>query len=179
MTAMARAAVATAPTWYPVMIVVVARPLRPERVNSLTMAIAVGRQPPSPSPARKRSTPNTAAFGAKAHSSVKNENAVTAPISALRRPTTSVSVPMVSAPIIIPTRPMVITNVVPAPVSAHSSGRCRVVTTVPTTTRSKPSSSTAIQHSGATQWPPSRRSPRRCLASWVPLGGERGSTPGP
>jgi hypothetical protein len=134
------------------MIVVVARPLRPDRVNSLTIAIAVGRQPPSPSPARNRRTPNTTSLGAKAQSRVKNENEITAPISALRRPSRSVSVPMVSAPIIMPTRPMVITNVVPAPVSAHSSGFCRTGTTVPTTTRSKPSSRTAIQQSGATQF---------------------------
>ena len=45
---------------------VVARPLRPPRVNSLTIAIAVGRQPPRPIPARNRRTPKTAAFGANA-----------------------------------------------------------------------------------------------------------------
>src|SRR3712207_4011097 len=133
------------------MIVVVARPLRPERVNSLTIAIAVGRQPPRPTPARKRSTPKTVAFGATAHSRVNREKDATAPMRARRRPTRSVSVPMVSAPTIIPTRPTVITAVAPAPVRPYSSGRDSVGITVPTTTRSKPSSSTATQHSGATQ----------------------------
>ena len=142
---------ATAPTWYPVMIVVVARPLRPARVNSLTIAIAVGRQPPRPTPARKRSSAKTVAFGANAHSRVNSENDTTAPMSALRRPTRSVSVPMVSAPTIMPTSPMVTTAVAPVPDSARSSGVRSVGMTVPTTTRSKPSSRTAIQHSGATQ----------------------------
>ena len=58
---------------------------------------------------------------------------------------------MVRAPTIMPTSPMVMTAVAPLPESAHSSGVRSVGMTVPTTTRSKPSSRTAIQHSGATQ----------------------------
>ena len=72
--------------------------------------MAVGRQPPRPRPARNRSTPKAPGPGANAHSSVNSENEATAPISALRRPTTSVSVPMVRAPIVIPTRPTVVTS---------------------------------------------------------------------
>ncbi len=74
-----------------------------------------------------------------------------APMRAFRRPTRSESVPTVSAPIIMPTRPIVMTNVAPVGVSPHSSGSDSVGTTVPTTTRSKPSSRTATQQRGATQ----------------------------
>jgi hypothetical protein len=73
-------------------------------------AIAVGRQPPRPRPARKRRVPKTTGPGAKAHSSVNAEKDATAPMRALRRPITSVRVPMVSAPTVIPSRPTVVTS---------------------------------------------------------------------
>ena len=59
---------------------------RPRRANSLIIAIAVGRIPPRPSPARKRSSPNTNGFGANAQASVRIENAITVQTTVFRRP---------------------------------------------------------------------------------------------
>ena len=57
---------------------------------------------------------------------------------------------MVSAPIIMPTRPTVATAVPCAVVIPSSLFSSMDGSTAPRTTASKPSSSTAIQHSGAT-----------------------------
>ena len=47
-------------------------PVRPP-ANSVTMAIAVGRQPPRPKPARKRKSPSCQWFCANAQASVSSE----------------------------------------------------------------------------------------------------------
>ncbi len=75
------------------------------RAYSETSVAPVGIRPPRPSPARKRSSPKTSGEGAAAHRPVNSEKLVTLSRIALRRPMTSVSVPMVSAPIIMPTSP--------------------------------------------------------------------------
>src|SRR5699024_10444078 len=75
--------------------------------NSVTMAIAVGRAPPSPTPARKRQSVNRVISEVKASSRVNTENAATEKIITRRRPSLSVRKPMVNAPIIMPTRPRV------------------------------------------------------------------------
>jgi hypothetical protein len=75
---------------------------RPARAYSDTMAAAVGSTPPRPSPARKRSRPKTSGEDAAAHSAVNSEKIVTLSRMLLRRPITSVMVPIVSAPSIIP-----------------------------------------------------------------------------
>ncbi len=62
---------------------------------------------------------------------------------------------MPSAPTIMPTRPMVIRALAPPASRSHSADS--PLSVVGTTTRSKPSSRTAIQHSGATQ--PAARTP--------------------
>ena len=148
---------------------VVALEPRPLRANSVTMEMPVGRQPPRPRPARKRSTPNQRTLGAKAAAKVRTENTITAPISILRRPRRSVSQPIPSAPTIMPNRPAVATAV-PSPVVMSkplSSNRAGI--TAPRTTASNPSSRTAIQHSGATQRGDLRMRP---LAGVVPAVGE-------
>jgi len=50
---------------------------------------------------RNRSTPNVSGFGASAHNAVNSENQLTAAISTRRRPTMSVMLPAVSAPMSI------------------------------------------------------------------------------
>ena len=59
--------------------------------------------------------PNTVAFGANAQSRVKNENADDRADERLAAADRSVSVPMPRAPIVMPTRPIVITAVAPLP----------------------------------------------------------------
>ena len=78
---------------------------RSEGTYSLTRASAVGRTPPSPSPARNRSVPNAHGAGAAASRAVNTENQTTLSSMVRRRPTRSVTVPMQRAPIITPTRP--------------------------------------------------------------------------
>jgi hypothetical protein len=130
---------------------------------SFTSAIAVGRHPPSPSPARNLSTPKTSTFGVNAHSNVNTENKVTEKINALRRPMTSVTVPIATAPTIMPTSPTVATALPEPGVSIFCSSNTG--NTVPSTTRSNPSSSTAAHPSGNTHLfmrpPRSRRSSPR------------------
>lgn len=154
----------TAPTWYPVMIVVVALLPLPARACSVTSAIAVGRQPPSPRPAKNRNRPKTNADGATAHSSVNSEKLTTDSSSARRLPMTSVIVPMVSAPIVMPTRPSVDSTVAVPGSSPHTLSRNSTGNTVPSTTRSKPSSRTAVQHKGTAQ-----ARPRSAVTSGVDM----------
>jgi hypothetical protein len=131
--------------------VVAALLLFPLREYSVTSVIAVGRQPPSPRPARKRSSPNTNADGATAHNAVNTEKAITAEISALRLPITSVIVPMAIAPIVMPTSPNVDATATVPGVSPQTCPESKTGTTTPSATRSNPSSSTAAQESGTTQ----------------------------
>jgi hypothetical protein len=117
----------------------------------LTIAIAVGSTPPSPSPARNRSTPKTNGLGAKAHASVSSEKMITDQMTVCLRPMMSVIVPTAAAPTITPISPTLaiveaVFGVRPQSGSSSSAGR-----TTPRTTRSNPSSATAVQHSGATQ----------------------------
>src|ERR1700712_4344161 len=105
-TRMPRSAVRTAPTWYPVIMVVVARPPRPRRAYSLINANAVGSTPPRPNPARNRRMPNVSGLGANAHSRVSTEKLITVHSMAFRRPIRSLTVPAASAPIMTPTRPI-------------------------------------------------------------------------
>ena len=76
----------TAPTWYPVITVVVALDAFPFRANSVTSVMAVGRQPPRPSPARNRYSPNVKMELENATATVKIEKTITAKIITLRRP---------------------------------------------------------------------------------------------
>src|SRR6478735_10390793 len=131
--------------------VVVARPPRPRLAYSLIRASAVGSTPPRPSPARNRSTPNTSGLGANAHSRVNTEKLITVHSIALRRPMRSLMVPAARAPIITPTSPMTEITAAEFGFRPQSSYFSNVGSTTPSTTRSKPSRATAIQHSGATQ----------------------------
>jgi hypothetical protein len=82
---------------------------------------------------------------------VKIEKAATLAISRRRRPRMSDSGPMASAPTITPTSPIAATSP-PTPGSSRHAGSVRsTALTTPMTTRSKPSSSTTNQHSGAVQ----------------------------
>jgi hypothetical protein len=123
---------------------VVALLARPVRACSLTIAIAVGRHPPRPIPARKRHSPNTKTEGANPHSKVNNEKLATADINALRRPMMSVNAPIVRAPMVMPIRPNVETTDALAASSPHTSPSSRTGNTVPSTTKSNPSSRTAL-----------------------------------
>ena len=58
----------------------------PWRANSVTRVMAVGRQPPRPSPARNRNSPNVKMELEKATATVKIEKTITAKIITLRRP---------------------------------------------------------------------------------------------
>src|SRR6476660_9301684 len=131
--------------------VVVARPPRPRLAYSLISASAVGNTPPRPSPARNRSTPNTSGLGAKAHSRVNTEKLITVHSIACRRPIRSLIVPAASAPIITPTSPITEITAAELAVRPQSSYLSRDGRTTPSTTRSKPSRATAIQHNGETQ----------------------------
>src|SRR3954451_15421006 len=133
------------------MMVVVALDERPLRANSVTSVMAVGRQPPSPRPAQNRKMPNNSSDGAIEQATVNNENTAAAKIITFRRPRKSVTVPMVIAPMVIPIRPVVAAAVAPAGVMSQTLSRKRTGMTVPSTTRSKPSSRTADQHRGVTQ----------------------------
>src|SRR3954469_18518797 len=133
------------------MTVVVALPDLPWRAYSVTSVMAVGRQPPRPSPATNRSRPKTNVDGAKAHNSVHNENSVTEMISDFRRPMTSVMVPIASPPSIIPARPTVETTDAVPGVRPQTWSRSSTGSTEPSTTRSNPSSRTAVQARGTTQ----------------------------
>ena len=86
MTTTASSAVSTAPTWYPVMMVVAALDALPLRAYSVTRVIAVGRHPPRPRPARKRNVPNITREVANAHARVNREKMNAAMIMTLRRP---------------------------------------------------------------------------------------------
>ena len=90
-------------------------------------------------------------------------------MSILRRPSRSVSQPMASAPIIMPTSPAVATAVPWAVVIPSSPFSSMEGSTAPSTTASKPSSSTAVQHSGATH-ARERRIGRAPAAGAVPDG---------
>src|SRR4051794_38199576 len=131
------------------MIVVEVLPL-PLRANSLIIAMAVGRMPPRPRPARNRNAPKTNGFGANAQASVSTEKAITVHTAVLRRPMMSVIVPTIAAPIITPMSP---TLAIVAPVlgvRCQPGSFSRAGSTTPSTTRSYPSNATASQHSGAT-----------------------------
>ena len=110
----------------------------------------MGSTPPRPSPARNRSSPKTHGFGANAQARVSTENTTTVQIMVCRRPMTSLIAPTAIAPTMTPTSPTTDTSdavfgVRPQLGSCSSAG-----STTPSTTRSKPSSATADQHSGAT-----------------------------
>jgi|GEM_PF-6265228 len=88
---------------------------------SETRAAAVGMRPPRPRPARNRKSPKTSGDGATARRDVKKEKLATLKITAFRRPTTSLTAPMESAPIIIPTSPYEAMTPTPEAVSPHGS----------------------------------------------------------
>src|SRR5690625_2546015 len=132
------------------MTIVVALAPRRTPANSVTIEIAVGKQPPRPTPAKNRNRPMTSAFGANAVRAVSNENVKTDHNRRFRRPKRLVTLPEASAPIIMPTSPAEAIQVPEAAVtfivgSSISDGR-----TVPSTTASKPSKTTANQHSTGT-----------------------------
>ncbi len=79
--------------------------------------------------------------------SVSTENSAMQPISVTRRPTRSVSGPTPTAPRPTPTSPRVEAAVSEEAVKPRSPLALRVGMTAPRTTRSKPSSATATQHS--------------------------------
>ena len=110
-------------------------------------ASAAGRQAPRPRPASSRNVLNHATFGAKTTAIVKMENHVTQATSRFRRPKRSESGAMKSAPSPTPTREMVAANVAPTASKPSSCDLMRVGMTVPSTTRSKPSSTMASQQS--------------------------------
>ena len=72
---------------------------------------------------------------------------------------------MVIAPIVMPMRPVVATVVALTSVKPKTLLFTRTGMTVPRTTRSKPSSSTAAQHSGTTQ----RELRTRVAPEWLPV----------
>ena len=82
-------------------------PARPGLACSLMNASAVGRQAPSPRPARKRNVVNWPTLWASPVAMVSTENAATLVIRVLRRPNRSVSGPIVTAPMPMPTSPSV------------------------------------------------------------------------
>ena len=73
-------------------------------------AAAFGIAPPSPSPAKKRSTASVATLSAKDTRTVSTPNDTTLPSSAARRPIRSPMNPPMAPPIIMPTRPLVSTD---------------------------------------------------------------------
>jgi hypothetical protein len=130
---------------------VVAVPPRPRAAYSLISARAVGSTPPRPRPARNRSTAKIHGFGAKAQNRVRTEKLMTVQSIVCRRPMKSLIVPTARAPTMTPTRPITDTSEAVFGVSPQPGSLSRAGSTTPRTTRSKPSSATASQQSGATQ----------------------------
>src|SRR5699024_3006529 len=138
--------VPTAPAPQPVIKIVDAEPDLVTPRNSVTKDIPVGSAPPSPAPARKRKSVNSATLVVKARMSVNTEKSATANIMTRRRPNLSVKNEMTSAPIIIPMSPEVDTKVASAGPKLHRESSIMEGIATPRTTRSKPSSSKANQH---------------------------------
>src|SRR5918997_4038881 len=109
-------------------------------------ARAVGRHAPRPSPARNRRMVNVATSGANATAMVSTENTAMLVIRQMRRPYRSDSGPMATAPIPTPISPTVEAMVSDELVKPRSPVLDSTGMTAPSTTRSNPSSATAIQH---------------------------------
>lgn len=90
------------PAWYEVIISPMESAARRGGANSVTTARAIGISPPRPRPARNRPAPKAVTDGASAHSAEPTENSETLQTTTGRRPSQSVSVPAVRAPISMP-----------------------------------------------------------------------------
>jgi hypothetical protein len=99
--------------------------------NSAASAFADGTRPPSPSPARKRNTPNEPGFHATAHSTVNTENQAVHSNTVRRLPMRSDRAPAARAPTSIPAKARLPSSPARPGVRCHPGSRSSSGSTVP------------------------------------------------
>ncbi len=102
------------------MVAVTARVRRRAGVNSAVMVVALGKAPPMPNPAIKRSAATVRASGARPMAQVAVPNRITLAMTAMRRPKRSANSPAQALPMPMPISPAATAGAKASRVIPHS-----------------------------------------------------------